>query len=86
MGFGHKKSTQNPLLVLITCGRLWTAHCEFTLLMVQSRENFLCINLIYKSGNPRSKNCQQLGQKVLGDPSLMELLPGRLSEVDQTAA
>ena len=58
--------------------KTWDAHCEFTLLIVPRRENFLCINLIYKSGNPLSKklgskNCQQLGQEVLGDPSLMEL-------------
>ena len=59
MGFGHIKSTYNPVLVLITGGRLWTptVSCnwaEITLLMRPNREILLVhISNCIQSWNPR---------------------------------
>ena len=74
-GLQSQKSTVNPLLVLISCGRLSTptvsfTWAEFTSLMVPSRENFVCISLITFSlrtlaaGIFVGKKYQQLGQEV----------------------
>ena len=86
IGFGHIKSTYDPLLVMITCGRLWTpivicTWAEFTLLMMPNIENFLGnahISNCIQSANPCSRKlggkfCQLLGQEVLVAPSLVEL-------------
>ena len=59
MGFGHIKSTYNPVNVLITGGRLWTptVSCnwaEITLLMRPNREILLVhISNCIQSWNPR---------------------------------
>ena len=86
MGFGHIKSTYDPLLVMITCGRLWTpivicTWAEFTLLMMPNREQLLVHNSDFIQSQIWEPSQQKSGQQKIpaagaGSPgalSLMEL-------------